>query len=566
MSTQHSLTKTLAAWSAVPVVESYLSLNSLVRHEAWQYGLEFLAFAGLGIIQWKFARAKWLQSLLWPALIALFFGLIFQGPIEKTLWVTFYALGLALITIEVMKDFVDKLQPGPVVAVLVATGAVLLLRYIGLSSATETLDAQTNQLAATTSARFIDELGVGRAGGGDKAGAETPVIVVSIDTLRADFATEMSSWQRLTALGGWWERPMSTSSWTLPSVASLVTGLMPVEHGAGCFWEHCQGLRPEIRTLAEMLGEQGYRTAAVTANPWITAETGFARGFDRYFDFGTVSPVWLTTSGPPRGAHRQDGARLVDKAIEVLDGQPDGGFYLWVHLIDPHMPYLHSTWPKGKKLVAPALRSAPPASPAARTEIINSYRAEVEHADQQVNRLLDALEQRDLLNRSIIILTSDHGEEFWEHGGIEHGHSHHREVIEIPLLIAGPGMPPGKQTGVASIVDVVPTIRAMIGLAPGGIDLRDSPDPERVVTAYGNGLLKHSQSARNQSTKVIVNGNTDDPVILAYDLITDPYERRPSTPDLQDPLVQAVLAIQGPTPGKQAQLDTEKLKALGYMQ
>ena len=568
MSAEISLTKRLAVWAAVPAAETYFSLNSLIRHEVWQYFLEFAVFIALGILQWKFAKPKWLRSLLWPALIALFFGLLFEGPLEKTLWVTFYAMGLTVLTIEVMKGYTDKLQPRPIIAVLVAIGAVVFLRYMSLATSTEELNGKTNQLAQGTGTRFLSEFGFGPDAFDEKISDGVPIVVISIDTLRADFATQMSSWKRLADRGSWWESQMSTSSWTLPSVASLMTGVMPGEHGAGCFWEQCQGMQADVQTIAEVLDERGYRTVALTANPWITRETGFARGFDQFFDFGGVAPVWMTTSGPPGGEHRQDGTRLVDKAIDLLDELPDRGFYLWVHLVDPHMPYLHSDWEKGQELVAPALRFAPPATKAARTEIIDSYRAEVVHADIQVNRLLDALEQRDILDQAIIVFTSDHGEEFWEHGGVEHSHSHHREVIEIPLVIAGPGMAPGKREDVASIIDIVPTIRAMIGLEPQGIDLRNPVDATRIATAYGNGQMEHSQSARNQKVKVIVDGNldNDEPHIRAYDLETDPGELRPLALDRDDPLVQAALAIKSPTLGKQAHLDADQLKALGYMQ
>ena len=567
MPAEISLTKRLAVWAAVPAAETYFSLNSLMRHEPWQYFLEFAVFITLGVLQWKFAKPKWLQSLLWPALIALFFGLLFKGPLDKMLWVTFYAMGLTVLTIEVMKGYTDKLQPRPVIAVLVAMGAVIFLRYMDLAATTEELSEKTNQLTAGTGARFLNEFDKDSGKFDNNVTDSPPIIVISIDTLRADVATEMSSWKRLAARGSWWESQMSTASWTLPSVASLVTGRMPGEHGAGCFWEQCQGLQPDIETIAEVLDEHGYRTFAVTANPWITRSTGFARGFDQYFDFGDVTPVWMTTSGPPQGEHRQDGSRLVDKAIELLDEQPDGGFYLWVHLVDPHMPYLHSDWPTARELIAPSVRVAPPASPEARTKIVESYKAEVEHADMQINRLLDALEQRNFLDEAIIVFTSDHGEEFWEHGGIEHSHSHHREVIEIPLVIVGPGMTTGKREDVASIIDIVPTIRAMIGLRPEGLDLREPVDATRIATAYGNGQMEHAQSARNQKVKVIMHGNMgdDDPVIRAYNLETDPDELRPQVLDRDHPLVQAVLAIKAPTAGKQAQLDTEQLKALGYM-
>ena len=551
----------------MPAVETYFSVTSLMRHEIWQYCLEFLVFIALGFVQWKFAKPKWLQSLLWPALIALFFGLVVQGPIDRILWVTFYAIGLALLTMEVMKDFADKLQPRPAAALVITIGAVFLLRFMGLVATTDELDGKTNKLASGTADRLLSEIDVEASTVDATMRDGVPIIVISIDTLRADAAQQMSSWKRLTALGGWWETSMSTASWTLPSVASLATGLMPGEHGAGCVWDQCQGLQPDAQTLAEVLSKHGYRTTAVTANPWITAKTGFARGFDEFFDFAGITPVWLTTSGPPQGEHhRQDGVRLVDKAIDVIAAMPDRGFYLWVHLIDPHMPYLHSDWERGTKLVAPAIRGAAPATKAARTKIIESYQTEVDHADKQVNRLLDALEKRGLLDQSIIVFTSDHGEEFWEHGGVEHGHSHHREVIEIPLLIAGPGMTPGKHAGVASLIDVAPTIRAMIGLEPDGVDLRDPLDADRIVTAYGNGLLNHAQSARNQKVKIIVEGDLDEPLVRAYDLEKDPGELRPWAPKFEDPLVQAALAIKAPALGEQVQLDAENLKALGYLQ
>jgi hypothetical protein len=172
-----------------------------MRHEVWQYFLEFAVFIALGILQWKFAKPKWLQSLLWPALIALFFGLLFEGPLEKTLWVTFYAMGLTVLLIEVMKGYTDKLQPRPVIAVLVAIGAVVFLRYMNLATTTEELNGKTNQLAEGTSARFLGEFGFGPGVLDEKVSDGVPTVVISIDTLRGDFASQMSSWKRLAARG-----------------------------------------------------------------------------------------------------------------------------------------------------------------------------------------------------------------------------------------------------------------------------------------------------------------------------------------------------------------------------
>jgi arylsulfatase A-like enzyme len=119
------------------------------------------------------------------------------------------------------------------------------------------------------------------------------------------------------------------------------------------------------------------------------------------------------------------------------------------------------------------------------------YAAEVAYVDRHLGRLLDALEAKGVLDSGIVVFTSDHGEEFWEHGGLEHGHSHHAEVLDVPLLLVAPGLAPGPRGGVASLVDVVPTIRAALGDAPDGSEsdgarMRPffrawSPDPDAMI-------------------------------------------------------------------------------------
>ena len=558
----------LGAWIAAPITATYLSVNSLMRHQVWQYAVEFLVFLALGILQYKYARAKWLRSLLWPALIVMITGLAANGPLDEKLWIFFYAIGVVLLAMHLMKDFQDALQPRPALAAMVAVAAVICLRYLHLSTNTESLDAATHHHTLSTINRLIDDI---RYDGADFIAStvdDAPIIIVSVDTLRADFAKNMSSWQRLTSLGAWWDTSMSSASWTLPAAASLVTGLPPSEHGAGCFADQCQGLDADVPTIAQVLSEQGYQTIAVTGNPWITEETGFGRGFDRYFDFSGITPVRFSIAGQPRGAHAQDGERLVSKAIELIDQLPNKGFFLWLHLIDPHMPYFHAERPEIRNILASTMRYSPPASDSVRSHVVDGYQKEVDHADLHLNRFLDALENAGLLESSIIVFTSDHGEEFWEHGNVEHGHSHHSEVIEVPLVLVGPDIQPGKRDGVTSIMDIVPTLRAMTGLESNGIDLRNPIAADRIAAAYGNAHVQNARSARNNKVRVIVEGDSahGQPFIHAYDLLNDPDERVPWVPRRDDPVMQAALSIHPPAAGKKANLNAENLKALGYLE
>src|SRR4029450_6199643 len=103
-----------------------------------------------------------------------------------------------------------------------------------------------------------------------------------------------------------------------------------------------------------------------------------------------------------------------------------------------------------------------------------------------------------------VVFTADHGEEFWDHGGVEHGHSHHGEVVDVPLVLVAPGVSPGRREGVASLVDVAPTVRAALGLAPGGLDLRRGVPEDRVAAAWGGLILHIDCSARDARRRVIM--------------------------------------------------------------
>lgn len=394
------------------------------------------------------------------------------------------------------------------------------------------------------------------------------MVVISVDTLRSDAASTMSSVRRLSARGAYWPRAMSTSSWTLPALASLQTGRVPAEHGAACLEDgHCQGLSDSVPTLAEQLRVRGWKTAAVVANPWAGAAMGFDRGFDHFIDSGEPGRR-LLVGGAPRGAHGQDDARTVDAALEWLHrNNDDEPIYLWVHLMGPHMPYLHSPVEKMRRLDPVTLRSSYPSSESQKQEIRDAYANEVAYTDVQVMRLLDALEARGVLEHGVVVFTADHGEEFWDHGDVEHGHSHHGEVIDVPLVLVALGLAPGIRSDVASLVDVAPTLRALSGLGGEGVDLLKGIPPGRIATAWGGLILRLDCSARHSTARLLVQDcATTMTSMRLYDLLQDPLELSPARPEPGDPLLRSTGRIRPPPRSDASTVSSDRLRALGYLQ
>lgn len=277
-----------------------------------------------------------------------------------------------------------------------------------------------------------DDLWARRADGGAAAattrpplpdpdpGASRPDLVfVLVDTLRADalaaYGGDSSLMPALNrfAEGAWvFQDVLSNASWTRPSVASFFTGLLPEEHGAV---DRQYRLPEERLTLAEVLRERGYVTAGFVAN-WaaVGEDAGFAQGFDHFEQL-------------PGGGHPYARADAVNRAVarwlstlQEREDQRDRPVFLYVHYLDPHTPYL----------------SGPPHDPAYEF-FREAYDAELEFMDPYVPRLLSAIERR-RGRTPYLFLTSDHGEEFLEHGEGGHGHSLYREVIHLPALLRTP--------------------------------------------------------------------------------------------------------------------------------
>jgi arylsulfatase A-like enzyme len=294
------------------------------------------------------------------------------------------------------------------------------------------------------------------------SGPPANVLLISVDTLRHDrlgyAGYGRGTSPRIDELardGVVFERSYSQSGWTLPSMATVHTGLYPHQHGATRF---DRAMRTDVPTLATMLLSLGYDTRAYVSHILVSERYEFDHGFER-FDTSAFDPA------NPGGI--ATGERLTDLVLGDI-GEIQEPYFLWIHYFDPHSPYLpHADFDFGD----------------ARTD---RYDGEIAYTDRHVGRLLDALGERGLLENTAVVFTSDHGEEFGEHGGDRH-FSLHEEVLRTPLVIRAPGVPPRTVTEPVEQIDLLPTLLSLLGLDVDpdypGRDILATPVPPHTIYA-----------------------------------------------------------------------------------
>jgi len=349
------------------------------------------------------------------------------------------------------------------------------------------------------------------------------VVFVLVDTLRYDHVGRSGDPRGLTprldalaAEGVWFPHAMAASSWTRPSVASIMTGLHPGSHRVE---GNDDALPPEIPTLAQLLAASGVTTLAVSAN----ANGGRAFGLDRGFQQFRVP---LERRGYEDDVTKIPGDVVVAKGLELLEGVgADEPCFLFLHMIDPHDPYLEH----------PGLLERPMPDgnfTGARRDL----------------KLLDAaalegeeLAERDWLEDTLVVVTSDHGEELWSHGRRGHGYTLFQEMVHVPLILRFPPSLGIRDRECAAMVhhsDLMPTLLAWYGVpAPEGIagadlwpaimDRARHPGPASVISQLGARSGRWPTRARECATdfrqKLIVghDGGKE-----WYDLDEDPRELR----------------------------------------
>jgi arylsulfatase A-like enzyme len=360
------------------------------------------------------------------------------------------------------------------------------------------------------------------------------VVLVVLDTLRRSNLALHGYGRRTTPnLDRWAERALvfdqatSVSSWTMPAHASMFTGLYPRSHGAhgyrsGKQKESTYRLPDACDTLAEIVSRAGLSTAAVVANHlYLEPRFGTDQGFGVYFvdpprpGFRFPPADALVGRLDPRAADALEWPYLRDTfvtdaaldAVEQLRGQP---FFLFVNYLDVHRPNDRPPTPEvpeEDELVVPryfpeltSVLRGEPIDPRVKRSLVNAYDRELQHLDGELARLLARLAEADLAEETLVIVTSDHGEHFGEHGLVDHAALLYDEVVHVPLLLRGPGIVPGRRADPVSLVDVFPTALEFLGLpvpeACQGASLLQAPGPREIVSewyAAANGFLLHSQ-------------------------------------------------------------------------
>jgi arylsulfatase A-like enzyme len=369
---------------------------------------------------------------------------------------------------------------------------------------------------------------------------ETPppnILLISIDALRADhlgcygYDRDTSPFlDTLAARGIRFSHAFVNTHGTPPSHTTMLSSLYQESHRVGVPGENPSdadmALPTEVDLLQEVLRNRGWRTVAVTGGGFLKGEFGFDRGFDLFV------------------GHRQDveqGAARLVKLIEqnLATGQPVFAFFHTYQVHTPYRPppaydglfgdYSSDVEVTGKALVKIQADAAAHLEPGDFDYLMVQYDRDIRYTDDTLRKLLGQLDELGFLDRALVVVTSDHGEEFGDHGGLLHRGSLYEELLRVPLIVRGSGLPSGVvESRLASTVDIAPTILAAVGLEPPpsmeGRDLfAQQPlewSQQRVFSQYGTQIY----SLRTPRWKLIEYPDRDHH--LLFDLTHDPNETR----------------------------------------
>jgi arylsulfatase A-like enzyme len=438
--------------------------------------------------------------------------------------------------------------------------------------------------------------------------ARPDVVLVSIDSLRADHLgaygyTRPTSptIDRIAASGVRFDQAISTTSWTLPAHAALFTGLYDSAHG---LVDNGQRMADAHVTLAEVLRDHGYHTAGFFGAPYLHPTFGLDQGFDVYQncmtpELASAESARADSFSASSFAHTDvTGPRTlaaVQAWLEDLDERP---VFMFLHLWDVHYDYIppreyvqrfdpdYAGPIDGRNFYYnPAIHPGMPARD--REHVIALYDGEIRFTDDILGRVLDALEQRGRLRNAIVVVTADHGEEFFEHGFKGHQRTLYDEVVRVPLVVSWPGHLPGAVVveDPVRLIDVMPTVLALAGLpAPPRVQGRDlaplwrgeplAEEPALTELLVAGRSLRALRTARHKWF-----AQAPEQPAHGYDLARDPGEQHPIQAP-KDELARGLqrlrqelfssLAYRREVGGDPVSVDAddslwERLRALGYV-
>jgi choline-sulfatase len=345
---------------------------------------------------------------------------------------------------------------------------------------------------------------------------------------------ETPAFDALAARGRRFRQAYATAPETLPSHASMMTGLYPGGHDVR---ENARYLPAGHPVLAERLRERGYRTAAFVSAFVLARRYGLARGFDHYDD------------ALPAGSSERPARETTDRALAWLDGPAPGPLFAWVHYFDPHAPYEPPEPYKSRYAASP-------------------YLGEVAAMDEQLGRLVAAFERR-APGPVAIVVASDHGEGLGDHGEAQHGNLVYQSTMHVPLVLVGPGVAPGVSETPVSVRRIFHTVLDWAGT--GAEHSLRAEEPEIVLGEAMKPFLAYGWQPQVMAvegrTKAILAGRME-----VYDLAADPGELRDlgEGAELSRPLRTALRDYPVPSPGGRGpaalgEEERQKLASLGYV-
>jgi arylsulfatase A-like enzyme len=421
------------------------------------------------------------------------------------------------------------------------------------------------------------------------------VLVLLVDTLRAErlgcYGAPVSpspTLDRLAQGGLLFESAIAQASWTLPSVATLFTGLHPRSHGVAGLPEESHAaaqaadrhedtdpayLSDGLPTLAAQAQRAGITTVGISTNPLVSRGTNLARGFESFLELR-----W--NEGQRRAGE------VNDLFLEWLAHNGEHRFLAYLHYMDIHAPYqppasFRPQPPAGVRAAVVAgdlirmrkisLNGRRPLTEAELDYVRSLYDGQIRYWDAELARLLEGLAAAGVAERTVVIVLSDHGEEFLDHGWLGHGPHLYDEAIRVPLIIHGPGIARRKVARQAQGIDLFPTVAALLGLpaVPGlpGTDLLALLDDRPAVSQAGNDVV----SVRTPQWKLIRDAASG--TIQLFDLAADPGERQDRAADASRVAAllghmerwESAVPLPPPVTGRD-QAVREKLQALGYVE
>jgi arylsulfatase A-like enzyme len=438
-------------------------------------------------------------------------------------------------------------------------------------------------------------LGLGRSLGAPSLHAQRPwnVVLIGIDTLRAD-ATSIRgpslrrrdttpNLRKLAERGVAFDRAVSQAPWTMPAFGSMLTGKYPHEHGA---YSLSGSMRPQEVMLAEVLREAGYATHGVVSNMYVSRQRAFDQGFDTFDDSNTFDNRAITSRA------------ITDLSIRALEQSGDRPFFLFAHYFDPHFEYMDNPdlpWADAYRgwlreeldFFDNLLRMRHLVDDEDVGWLMDLYEEEISHVDREIGRLVEWLDARGLSERTLIVVSADHGEEFVDHESFGHTQSLFEEQLHVPLVVVAPGgVEPSRTAEVVETRAIFGTVLDALGLdfdagararslLASGSDAAHAFSVLWLADAPQLGVRRFRLTSLREGRWKLIRDYTRDRVHL-YDLEADPRERtdlaadRPEIRDRLRELLEAWTQEQRSRAGEPTTVTVDpetqrKLEELGYL-